>query len=77
MLRRLTAEQSRRYAAECVRLAAEMNSPGSKETLLAHARGWLGLAEEQERIGRGIGGERSQKVRGIGRNDRAERTQMP
>jgi len=50
MSHHLTAEQSRQHAAQCVQLAAKSSSPKFKEILLVHARGWLGLAEEQERI---------------------------
>lgn len=44
-----TAEQYRRYAAECVRLARKNDDPGEKNVLLQMAEGWRKLAAWAEK----------------------------
>jgi hypothetical protein len=45
------AEQYRRYAAECVRLARQSQHPHEKDALLIMAAAWRRLAEHAERAG--------------------------
>jgi hypothetical protein len=48
------AEQYRRYAAECIRLARQSQHPQEKDTLLSMAAAWQRLAEHAESVrGRG------------------------
>ncbi len=42
------AEQYRRYAAECIRLAQQSPSPPEKSILLSMAAAWRRLAEHAE-----------------------------
>ncbi len=42
------AEQYRRYAAECIRLAQQSQYPQEKDTLLSMAAAWRRLAEHAE-----------------------------
>jgi hypothetical protein len=44
------AEEYRRNAAECMRLAARMAAPGDRRVLLALAQRWLNLAEWSARV---------------------------
>jgi hypothetical protein len=44
------AEQYRRYAAECIRLAQQAQEFSEKDSLLAMAEAWRRLAEHAERI---------------------------
>lgn len=43
------AEQYRRYAAECIRLAQQLQTPAEKDTLLHMAEAWWRVAERAER----------------------------
>ncbi|MGA2894461.1 MAG: hypothetical protein ABSE22_16465 [Xanthobacteraceae bacterium] len=43
------AEQYRRYAAECIRLAQQSQNPAEKDTLLQMAEAWRRLAERAEK----------------------------
>jgi len=45
-----TAEQYRRYAAECVRLAQKNKDREEKDMLLQMAQGWRVLAQRAERL---------------------------
>jgi hypothetical protein len=48
------AEQYRRYAAECIRIARQSQHPQEKDTLLSMAAAWQRLAEHAESVrGRG------------------------
>lgn len=47
------AEQYRRYAAECVRLARQSQYPQEKDTLLSMAAAWRRLAEHAESLDEG------------------------
>jgi hypothetical protein len=42
------AEQYRRYAGECIRLAQQSQNPQEKDTLLSMAAAWRRLAEHAE-----------------------------
>jgi hypothetical protein len=42
------AEQYRRYAGECIRLAQQSQNPHEKDTLLSMAAAWRRLAEHAE-----------------------------
>jgi hypothetical protein len=42
------ADQYRRYAADCVRVAQETTSPGDKAMLLQMAETWRRMAEKAE-----------------------------
>jgi hypothetical protein len=44
-----SAEQLRRYATECVRVAQQIDNPIDKATLLQMAKVWLNLAEMAEK----------------------------
>jgi len=43
------AEEYRRYAAECIRLAQQSPNPPEKDVLLSMAAAWRRLAEHAER----------------------------
>jgi hypothetical protein len=43
-----SADEYRRHAGECVRLAQASKNPGDKALLLRMAESWLRLAEEAE-----------------------------
>lgn len=45
------AEEYRRYAAECIRLAQQTSDPSEKNALLSMAASWRRLAEHAERGG--------------------------
>lgn len=45
------AEDYRRYAAECIRLAQQTNEASEKDALLSMAASWRRLAEHAERGG--------------------------
>ena len=52
------AEQYRRYAGECIRLAQQSQRPQEKQMLLNMAEAWSRLAEHAENTsGRGPDGE--------------------
>lgn len=51
------AEQYRRYAAECLRLAHAAREPYEKDMLLSMAAAWRRLAEHAEQSGGGTGGD--------------------
>jgi hypothetical protein len=42
-------DQYRQYAADCVRVAQQVNDPADKATLLQMAKMWLGLADLVEK----------------------------
>jgi hypothetical protein len=44
------AEQYRRYAGECIRLAQKASNPGEKDKLLSMAAAWRRLAEHAESL---------------------------
>jgi hypothetical protein len=44
------AEEYRRHAAECMRLAARVAAPGDRRLLLVLAQRWLHLAEWRARL---------------------------
>jgi len=46
-----SADEYRRHASECVRLAQKTQSPGEKALLLRMAESWLRLAEQAEKRG--------------------------
>jgi hypothetical protein len=48
-----SAEDYRRHASECIRLAQNAQNPGDKALLLRMAESWLRLAEQAEARGPG------------------------
>jgi hypothetical protein len=44
----MAAEDYRRHAAECLRMAEQITEPGGKAVMIDMARSWLRLAEQAE-----------------------------
>ena len=53
------AEQYRRYAAECIRLAQQSHHPTEKDSLLRMAEAWHRIAEHAERASQRNGDDKA------------------